>query len=90
MNRRSESATVVLVTHSFEIRTLEHGEWALLRKLRLRALWEAPEAFGPSVERERRRTTSYWRDQMVLCLWFVAETEHRPRPAAWCTESDDA
>lgn len=67
---------MVVVTHSFEIRTLEHGEWALLRQLRLRALREAPEAFGPSARRERLRTPSYWHEQMDLCRWFVAEAGH--------------
>jgi len=44
-----------------EIRRTTENDWEALRDVRLRALAEAPQAFGSSLERERERTEAEWR-----------------------------
>ena len=45
---------------SVEIRLVVPEEWRRVRDLRLRALADAPDAFGSSLERERRHGESEW------------------------------
>lgn len=47
----------------FEIRRIAAGEWRELRGLRLRALRDAPLAFGSTLERERAYDEARWRSQ---------------------------
>ncbi|MDT3438861.1 GNAT family N-acetyltransferase [Pseudofrankia sp. BMG5.37] len=61
------------MTHRFEIRTLEKGEWALLRDLRLLALDHDPAAFDSTIAREGAFTESGWLARMDTTTWFVAE-----------------
>jgi len=43
-----------------EVRRIDVGDWMVVRQLRLRALAEAPEAFGSSYEREAAFTDDVW------------------------------
>lgn len=45
-----------------EIRPVKHGEAADLRKLRLRALRDAPDAYFGSLDSEQRLPLSHWED----------------------------
>ena len=45
-----------------EIRRVVEEDWELLRDVRLRALVEAPHAFGSTLELERDRTEEQWRE----------------------------
>jgi ribosomal protein S18 acetylase RimI-like enzyme len=44
------------------LRVLEPGDWGLFRDLRLRALADSPDAFGPTLGEESSRAESDWRD----------------------------
>lgn len=43
------------------VRPVEPSEWRALRALRLRGLAESPDAFGSSLDSERRRPDEHWR-----------------------------
>ena len=43
-----------------EIAPLGRGEWPLLKRLRVAALADTPDAFGPTVEDARSRPDDYW------------------------------
>jgi ribosomal protein S18 acetylase RimI-like enzyme len=47
------------------VRALELHEWPLLRDVRLRALADAPDAFGRTFEEERRRPDAQWEAQLA-------------------------
>jgi ribosomal protein S18 acetylase RimI-like enzyme len=47
---------------SIEVRAARPREWRRVREIRLRALADAPEAFGSSLERERAFRRAEWRD----------------------------
>jgi ribosomal protein S18 acetylase RimI-like enzyme len=57
MERRVESAIAV--------RALTLQEWPLLRDVRLRALADAPDAFGRTFEEERGRPDAEWEAQLA-------------------------
>jgi GNAT superfamily N-acetyltransferase len=46
---------------AMEIRPTTEDDWEPLRDIRLRALADAPQAFGSTLERERDRTEAEWR-----------------------------
>jgi RimJ/RimL family protein N-acetyltransferase len=48
-----------------EVRVLSPDEWRLWRELRLRALADAPDAFGSTLEREQGHTEEDWRIRMT-------------------------
>lgn len=48
-----------------QIRELGEQEWEVLRRLRLRALADAPEAFGSSLERELAFDEATWRGRLA-------------------------
>jgi len=61
-----------------EVRTILPREWVRWRELRLRALADAPDAFGETLEHARTRDEAGWRDQVspkVGVGRFVAEHE---------------
>ena len=45
-----------------EVRRIRAGEWRELRELRLRALADAPDAFGSTLEEESNLSEEAWRD----------------------------
>lgn len=56
----------------YRIRRLGPNEWRLLREVRLRALADAPHAFGSSVAEEVDRPDQWWVDSTTKLAWFVA------------------
>jgi GNAT superfamily N-acetyltransferase len=71
------------------VRTIHPSEWQIYRAIRLRALSEAPEAFGSTLSAELRRPDALWRERLSLAatsgqdlpLFAVSETE--PVGLAW-------
>lgn len=57
-----------------QVRLLTGRDWALLREIRLRALAEAPEAFGATLCEAQARTAQQWRDRITQRAQFVAVT----------------
>jgi hypothetical protein len=59
------------------IRVVRVEEWERARDLRLRALADAPESFGSSLEEEERLSESAWRERMASrdSVWFVEATD---------------
>jgi GNAT superfamily N-acetyltransferase len=49
-------------TEPVVVRRLRPGEWARLREIRLRALADAPDAFGSTLEAEAGRDDDAWQD----------------------------
>ncbi|MGW6427248.1 GNAT family N-acetyltransferase [Nocardia sp. NPDC055053] len=54
------------------IRRLEPDEWAVFREVRLRALRDAPTAFGQTIEQALARTAHDWRDVLRARAQFAA------------------
>jgi GNAT superfamily N-acetyltransferase len=63
----------------FSIRRAEFGDEPLLRKIRVEALAEDPEAFGSTLEREEARTLSDWQKWFSPSATFVLETDAGPQ-----------
>ncbi|HLI44314.1 MAG TPA: GNAT family N-acetyltransferase [Acidimicrobiales bacterium] len=61
-----------------EIRQLGPEEWETLRAVRLRALADAPEAFGSSLERELAFDEATWRSRTVTSAQFLAVAGSEP------------
>ncbi|MFL5798056.1 MAG: GNAT family N-acetyltransferase [Actinomycetota bacterium] len=51
------------------IRATTEADWEALRDIRLRALEDAPYAFGSTIERERSRTEAEWREWAGRGRW---------------------
>lgn len=54
------------------VRRLGTEEWRLLREVRLRALADAPYAFGSTREEEAAREDEWWVTSLTTLGWFVA------------------
>ncbi|HVL93678.1 MAG TPA: GNAT family N-acetyltransferase, partial [Acidimicrobiales bacterium] len=54
------------------VRRLGPEEWRLLREVRLRALAEAPYAFGSTREEDAARADEWWVTSVTTLGWFVA------------------
>ncbi|MBW0275490.1 hypothetical protein ATM97_11085 [Nocardia sp. MH4] len=54
------------------IRQLEPAEWAVFREVRLRALRDAPTAFGQTIGQALARTPDDWREVLRTRAQFVA------------------
>ncbi|HUY61801.1 MAG TPA: GNAT family N-acetyltransferase [Candidatus Dormibacteraeota bacterium] len=54
------------------VRRLERTEWPLLREVRLRALRDAPFAFGATHAETATRDDEFWQASVVRTAWFVA------------------
>jgi ribosomal protein S18 acetylase RimI-like enzyme len=67
-----------------KVRQFERDEYDLLRRLRLRMLEDAPDAFTITADSERGKPTAWWRDRLAsTCndpnrLVLVVESEHDP------------
>lgn len=55
------------------VRQLAAEEWRIARRVRLRALQEAPEAFASTYRDEVQRPDEWWVGGMRKLTWFVAE-----------------
>jgi GNAT superfamily N-acetyltransferase len=60
------------------LRCLTSDDWELLRAVRLRALADAPEAFGSTHAREEAFAEDDWRSRLSTSSWFVAMDGERP------------
>ena len=71
------------------VRRFFPAEWPLYRDLRLRALAEAPAAFGSTFAAERERTDDEWRERLARGatspdeLPLLAEWQGEPSGLAW-------
>jgi ribosomal protein S18 acetylase RimI-like enzyme len=70
------------------IRPFLPQEWPVYKDLRLRALADAPDAFGSTLEREQSRPDSEWSARLVpnadsLDLPLMALVEGKPAGLAW-------
>jgi len=75
---------------TFQIRRAKSGDEPLLRKIRLEALAESPEAFGSTLDRERARTLVDWQKWLSPSATFVLETATGPEGiAAGVPDSSD-
>jgi ribosomal protein S18 acetylase RimI-like enzyme len=54
------------------VRRLGASEWPLLRAVRLRALADAPDAFGSTFDAEAGRSDEWWAASASNLAWFVA------------------
>ncbi|MFI6362947.1 GNAT family N-acetyltransferase [Nocardia sp. NPDC050630] len=54
------------------VRLLSREEWATFRSIRLRALVDAPQAFGATLEEARSRSDQVWSDLLAQRVQFVA------------------
>ena len=50
------------------------SEWRQLREIRLRALRDAPNAFGSAYGEEEGQPGEWWRESLATFAWFVAAT----------------
>ena len=50
----------------YTVRTIEPSEWKAYRSIRLRALAEAPDAFGSTLAAEAVCTESHWQERLSL------------------------
>lgn len=55
------------------VRQLTSSEWRLLRTVRLRALRDAPHAFGSSFAEEVAKDEAWWTTTTGSMAWFVAD-----------------
>ncbi|MCC2308486.1 GNAT family N-acetyltransferase [Cellulomonas chengniuliangii] len=62
------------------VEQLSEDEWEVLRDIRLRALWQSPQAFGASLARDQRFQESHWRMRLRSSHWFVARTASEVAP----------
>ena len=73
------------------IRTLHPDDWSIYRDLRLRALADAPQAFGSTFAEESQRTDDVWAARLAapalgshLQGWpFAVEVDGTPAGLAW-------
>ncbi len=68
----------MVIKDSARIRRVEPGEWATVRRVRLAALADAPEAFGSTLDRELGIEEATWRDRIAGSPWFLAWRDGEP------------
>lgn len=54
------------------VRQATSADWAALRRTRLAALADSPDAFASTLARESRLTEADWRDWASTAAWFLA------------------
>ncbi|MGW4771467.1 N-acetyltransferase family protein [Nocardia sp. NPDC004278] len=57
------------------VRLLTADDWSVFRSIRLRALADAPQAFGSTLEHARARTDQDWRELLAHRAQFVASVD---------------
>jgi ribosomal protein S18 acetylase RimI-like enzyme len=62
----------------FQVRRAVHGDESIVRALRLRAMADAPEAFGSTHERELTRTADDWQRWLSTGATFMATNANDP------------
>ncbi|WP_343048109.1 GNAT family N-acetyltransferase [Cellulomonas humilata] len=55
-----------------DIQQVGENDWTRVRDVRLRALREAPDVFGPSLAREERFVESHWRMRLRTSTTWIA------------------
>lgn len=71
------------------VRVIQASEWRLYKSLRLRALADAPDAFGSTWEQESLRADAHWQERLSLAassgqdLPLFAIIEEAPVGLAW-------
>lgn len=73
-----------------DVRRLETDDWQLAREIRLRALTEAPYAFGSTLQRELSFDEQNWRARLARGAWFVAFAGEEPVGVAAGIVDEDA
>jgi GNAT superfamily N-acetyltransferase len=77
------------MTHNPSIRAFAPHEWRTYRELRLRALADAPDAFGRTLAEEKARPESFWIERLATAtdrrwnLPLLAEVDGEPVGLAW-------
>ena len=81
---------------TLRMRNCEVGDWATLRDLRLRALADAPDAFGSTLEAEERMSEADWIGRAAPladsppCINLIAELGEEPVGLAYaCLDAAD-
>lgn len=75
---------------AFAVRPLRPDEWPLYREIRLRALQDAPDAFGSTFAAEQARPDALWASRLAAAatsgqdLALVAEDAGAAMGLAWC------
>jgi GNAT superfamily N-acetyltransferase len=54
------------------------ADWQAVKEIRLRALAEAPYAFGSTLAREQAFDDDEWRRRLNARIWFLARADHEP------------
>lgn len=72
-----------------EVRRLGPDDWQLARTIRLRALREAPYAFGSTLQRESSFDEDNWRARLGRSAWFVTFATGEPIGVAVGIVDDD-
>jgi ribosomal protein S18 acetylase RimI-like enzyme len=57
------------------IRRLQPADWPVLRSARLRALGDAPYAFGSTLAEEEENPDAWWQASAERLAWFVSEED---------------